>query len=510
MQRESSPRADLSGLAARAAVVLLAAGNLGCPGKPGAATGPVAIRQPYAGIALRVVCPDPAVATALGLQATGWAGRSGAAVTVVGGRPAGDPAADVVVIPPGELGAWAARDDARPVPPELRAEENPLRWPRILTAYRERLAAWGREPRAVPLAGDGYVLAYRADRFAAHQVGFRQKTGRPLEPPTTWEGLAEVAEYVAAADGKPSLPPLPADPAGLLREFDFVAACYDRPALTETALREREGGALGEISLGALSFYYDATTGRPRLTAPGFAEAAKWLHRVNGLRMTGAADPVAALDRGTAVIAILTLAELGRLPKDGDTLSARFGIAPLPGTRSYLDPKTGAAQPPPDRVKGVNFVPYFGSGGWLGVVRQKCGAPEAAFELLADLAGPTRSLDLLSDPALGFGPFRAEQLEEQREAVWQRYGLDPAGTGKLVGALRQYTALTLANPAFAYRGPDQADVAAILDREVRRAATGQAAPADALKAAQEAWLKLDAARPPAEVAGWRRKAAGLE
>jgi ABC-type glycerol-3-phosphate transport system substrate-binding protein len=257
-----------------------------------------------------------------------------------------------------------------------------------------------------------------------------------------------------------------------------------------------------------VSFHHDVTTANPRLTAPGFAAAAGWLARVNRCRMAAGADPAAALDTGTAVVAVLKLAELGRLPKDADdTLAGRFGIAPLPGTRSYFDPENGAPRPPPGGGKGGNFVPYFGSGGWVGIVREACPHPDAAFDLLADLAGPDRSAALLSDPALGFGPFRSEHLEQQREGVWQRYGLDPDRSKRLAEALRQYTALTLANPAFAPRGPDQAELMAALEKEVRRAATGQTPPKEAMQAAQAAWEKLDARHPAA--AEWRRKSAGL-
>src|SRR5262245_2779405 len=156
----------------------------------------------------------------------------------------------------------------------------------------------------------------------------------------------------------------------------------------------------------------------------------------------GTIDPAEALDQGTAVVALLTLAELGRLPREGDTLADRFGLAPLPGTRSWFDPETRTARSPPDQVRGVNYVPYYGSGGWVGIVREKCEAPDAAFDLLAELAGPARSSERLSDPGFGFGPFRSEHLEPQREGVWQRYGLDPDRSKQLAAALRQYTAQT--------------------------------------------------------------------
>ena len=40
---------------------------------------------------------------------------------------------------------------------------------------------------------------------------------------------------------------------------------------------------------------------------------------------------------------------------------ARYGIAPLPGTRSFADEKTGQLV----RGGAANYVPYF-SRGWLG------------------------------------------------------------------------------------------------------------------------------------------------
>jgi ABC-type glycerol-3-phosphate transport system substrate-binding protein len=216
---------------------------------------------------------------------------------------------------------------------------------------------------------------------------------------------------------------------------------------------------------------------------------------------------VAAVANGTAVFAVLTLAEVGRLPRDGDVVSPRFGVAPPPGTRRCFDPATGAERPPPDRSTGVNFVPYAGAGGWVGVVGEKAAHPAAAFDLLADLASPARSFELLNDPALGFGPYRTEHLDPAREAVWGRYGFDAERTKRLADALRRFAAVAVVNPAFAPRGPDQAELTAVLAKHVRRAAAGEAAPADAMKQANDEWAAWDAAHPPA--AEWRRKSAGL-
>ena len=495
-------------------VVVLAAAVAGCPGN-GSPGGPPPPPRPYAGISLRVVCGDAAVAAAIRPQALGWAIRNGVTLTVEAANPTLDTAADVVIIPPDQVGWWADRSDAREVPRSIQADDQPARWQRILAAYRDRLTAWGPSCRAVPLAGDAYVLVYRADKFAdpTHQAGYRNRFGRKLEPPSTWENYAEIAAYFASAAKKPSLPPVSAEPTILLREFNALAACYDRPALTESTIRTRGEGFDTRAAIGrALSFHHDAQSGAPRLTAPAFVAAARWLDGVKSYRMAPdpTIDTTSALDTGTAVLAVLTLSELGRLPKDkDDTLSTRFGIAPLPGTRIYYD-ADGSEQTPPDRMRGANFIPYYGSGGWVGIVREKCSQPQAAFELLGTLAGPDPGAERLSDPALGFGPYRTDQLEPQREAVWLRYGLDTVRSKMLIETLRQFAAVTLANPAFASRGPDQAELMAVLASEVRAAATGKTAPADAMKQANEAWRKLDASRPPGTAAAWRRKSAGLE
>src|SRR5207237_5495 len=106
--------------------------------------------------------------------------------------------------------------------------------------------------------------------------------------------------------------------------------------------------------------------------------------------------PAGALAEGKAVLAVLTLGELARLPREGRMVSTRFGIGPQPpAARAYFDP---AGKP----VARLNYVPYF-AGGRLGVVRTRCPRPEAAFDLLADLGGPARRQDLVREALMGGG-----------------------------------------------------------------------------------------------------------
>jgi ABC-type glycerol-3-phosphate transport system substrate-binding protein len=135
--------------------------------------------------------------------------------------------------------------------------------------------------------------------------------------------------------------------------------------------------------------------------------------------------------------------------------------------------------------------------------------PDAAWDLLAELAGPAASTSLLTDPTAGVGPFRTEPLDEGRDELWISYRFDPDRTKRFGRAVRQYVSLTTVNPALPLRTPDQAELMAALEAEVRKAATGQATPEEAMKRAQAAWEKLDAGRKPDELAAWRRNAVGI-
>lgn len=473
----------------------LLAALVGCGGD---ATVPVPAKapQPFAGQKFRIRCENAVVGSEFARRANAWAKRAGAEIVASAAAPT---EWDVAIIRPAELGAFVAANEALPIPEALRDASHPLQWSRLLPLSIDRLAGWGTEARAVPLAGEAYVLAYRAERFTDTKAGedFSRKHGRPLTVPTTWEDFATVAEFFANR-GLPSLPSVANDADRLLREFHHVAACYDRPPVT--------GAAFGELMRDAksrdasvnqfLAFHHDLQTGEPRLLKPAFLEAAKWLHRTAPCRAPVGTPPV---------MAVVSLSELAQLQP-----ISSIGVAPLPGTKVSYDAKTGRAMPPADKNKGLNFVPYHGAGGWIGVVRTGRPNPEAAFDLLADLSRLERSAELLSDPALGFGPFRVEHLDQSHETLWQRYGFDAQQTHRLAEAIRYDLDVGLANPAIALRGADQAELMKLLGEQLNRIVTGAVSPEEAMKAADAAWRKADSARPAEALKQERRRSAGLQ
>ena len=140
-----------------------------------------------------------------------------------------------------------------------------------------------------------------------------------------------------------------------------------------------------------------------------------------------------------------------RLPKGTDgAVQPKYGVAKLPGTKRYYDNAFKAVV----EANGTeaNFVTYL-SGGWIGAVSTSCKNPDAAFELLGELGGPTGTTAVVSEPACGSGPWRGELLDAGRKSLWYPYGFSADQTDALIRAMRPYVATDLRNPVIGPRGP---------------------------------------------------------
>jgi len=458
--------------------------------------------RPFAGMTVRVACADPAYAVELARRGKVWGVRTGGTLTLETDWTK----ADAAILPPKRLGGLAAAGGLMTRPTVLSDRDNPLRWSEVLPAFQENLCNWGRRPVAVPVAGDGFVLVYRTDRFADPKAAaaHRARHQRELDPPRTWEDLRAVADTFFSLDGKPSLPPLPSDPAGAAVALNRVAACYDRSAgAGQLTKPEEQPPPTGS----AFRFQVDADTAAPRLTAPSFVAAFGWFHDTAKFRPP-AGDPRDALVNGSAVAAILSLQDVAKLPKGpGGLVDPRFAVAPIPGAAVWYGPD---GKPNP-AAGGRNYVPLLGAGGQLGVVFERTTVGEATWDFLTDWSGPDGADNTLGDLTLGAGPFRYSHLSmSEKAARWQRYGFDTQRTGQLARALAAFADPQVREPVCPIRTPDYAAREAILADAVRQAATGKLTGAQAAAEAQKAWLAQDAKTPQEELLKWNRHAVGLE
>jgi ABC-type glycerol-3-phosphate transport system substrate-binding protein len=434
--------------------------------------------RPHAGATLTVAASDAADGELLRRLARSWSIRSGAKVQV--SDDPWDGKADVGLIRPAELARWAEPGQLLDVPAALKDPTHPYMWDDLLPVYSTRLLTWGERTVALPVIGEGIVLAYRRDAFDG-------KDGRPLDPPGTWEELLEAARAL----GPRSLPPVPADLERLGVEFLAAAASYDRQAVGRLT-------SVDVVREEFFAFQFDPKTGAPRLEAPAFRHVAGLFHQLNAFRAS-APDAAAAFQSGQAKVGLLSLAELGRV---GLEVAQQLGVAPIPGARVIFD---ADGTPRPTGQGAVNRVPYLGWGGRVGVVSAKCSAPEAAWDFLADVGLPDRTaLELLADPRIGAGPYRTSQLDTRARPRWFGYGLPAGQVDRLTNALRDNLGPGVQNYRLRLRTPNQHVLIAAFDEDLRSFLKApKADPAAALARANRRWAEIIAKEPPAQ---WRTQA----
>jgi len=415
-------------------------------------------------VTLTVACPDGPPRLLFDRAGAAWARQAGAKIRFV--SPAPDAAADVFVLHAVDLPQWAAAGKL------LSLDDKDKDWLSLLAPYRLHLLRWDNTVYAVPLVGDSLLGLYRADVYgdAKLQQAYQSKTQRRLRPPVTWDELAEQAAFFADHRGKPSLPPLPDDEVGLDRLFHAVAAPYVVRSVREDEFRH--GGTDDRRVSAAFSFQYDAATGLPRLSEPGFVDVLKLLQRLEPYRTREAGRIKAAT--GDAVLAFVTLAELNAVR--GNTPTGNWGVFRVPGR---------------DVGGAVNFVPYIGASAWLGAVAKSSTNSAAALDLLTTLSGDAVSLETVSIPAYGSGPFRRSHLEDRGVLGWSNYGLSQEQTAKLLDVLRESADPRIVNPAYVHRIPTADAHRRVLIDAIRMAITTNGDAAATLAEVAKRWKEID-------------------
>ena len=66
----------------------------------------------------------------------------------------------------------------------------------FIPTVRSNCGRWDEKVYGLPMACDVITLLYRTDVFAARSAEFQQQTGRPLQPPKTWQEYVEIARFL--------------------------------------------------------------------------------------------------------------------------------------------------------------------------------------------------------------------------------------------------------------------------------------------------------------------------
>lgn len=251
----------------------------------------------------------------------------------------------------------------------------------VLPAPRS-LLEYGGKKYMVANDHDGQVIYYRRDLLTdpQHQAAFKQKYGYALDAPRTWNQFRDVAEYFDGkdlnGDGIPDggvTMPLKAGAQGMFNYMSLSAPFVIGP---------------GNPKL----YWFDPENMKPLVASPGHVQALATLVELArfGPREMVAWDIGKSWDyflSGRAALAF-TWGDLGALAQhEGSRIKGKIGAAPIPGTHehySIAQRKWVATQQP-------NMVGNTMGGSWAGVISAYAKAPEAAYYLLALMAGKEKS-----------------------------------------------------------------------------------------------------------------------
>lgn len=68
----------------------------------------------------------------------------------------------------------------------------------FIPTVRSNCGQWGQRIYGLPIACDVITLLYRTDVFAARSAEYEALTGRPLEPPRTWQEYVNIARFLTS------------------------------------------------------------------------------------------------------------------------------------------------------------------------------------------------------------------------------------------------------------------------------------------------------------------------
>lgn len=481
-----------------------------------------------------LVVDDPELAQAIRLLQGEWSARTGAKLTVEECTPqelearcatpnTANLGADAAIVPAAFLGLLVQRGVVEPLPAEL-LQHPDLQWDDIFEGLRRRDASWAGQPYAVPLGSPVLALYYRTDIFAQLD----------LQPPQTWSEYQTLAATLASRH--------PRRDAESQAEPDTP-----RPRWYPTAEPTAPGWAAATFLARAAAYarhpdyfnaLFDLETMQPRLASPPFVRA---LEEMAAVARHGPADLTpaqvrAAFLRGEVAMAITwpgpTLPDL--VPDAGGSPAAAadaahgaawpeeplpLAMTDVPGSFEAFHPKTGQFETLGSPPATARRVPLLAFSGRLGVVARTARSPQAAYQLLVSLVDRHWGVRIAAR-SRGTSAFRYSHLDQPQDWIspaesaaagdyLQRTLRHEDGTSQTVAGvlLRAYQ-----QPEYVYalRIPGREQYLAALDQAVREALRGEKPPAEALRAASDAWEAItDRLGRPDQLAAYRRSVVRL-
>lgn len=338
------------------------------------------------------------------------------------------------------------------------------------------VATWDGKMLDYTMDGDRHYLKYRADVFSnpEMQAYFKDKTGRDLTVPATWEAYNEVASVFNNmdfdGDGQPNF-----GTAEVTKRDDLMFSAFISRVAPYAKHPDVKGG-----------FFFDLETMAPLVNTPGWVRGLELFVDAQqsmppGGTSFGLGDEIFSFGGGQTLMSYSWDDAFIQAMQDDSPIRNKVLTAPLPGAQEVWNRDTGQW----DHFDTPNRAPYV-TWGWTSAVASGSANQDMAFDYLCFFSNEANTLHDLQIGRYGVNPYRASHFDP---ALYETLmGWDAAVAESYTSTLASIDGGT--NQVFDLRVPGVGEFMSSLAAGVARAMSGEASPQEALDGVAAEWTDI--------------------
>ena len=333
-----------------------------------------------------------------------------------------------------------------------------------VTVNYKDVATWGDTMVQFPVDGDRHYLKYRSDIFdnPEMQKKYKEKTGKDLKVPATWEEYNEIAIFFSGWDwdgnGDPNY-----GTAEVAKRDDLMFSAFISRVAPYAKHPDVKGG-----------FFFDLETMEPLINTPGwvkglelFVEAQKAFPP--GGNNFGLGDEIFSFGGGQTLMSYSWDDAFIQAMQEDSKIRNKVAAAPLPGASEVWNRETGKW----DKFDPPSRAPYI-TWGWTSAVSKLSKNKDMAFDYLCFFSNQANTLHDLQIGRFGVNPYRDAHFDPK---FWiEKLGWDENTATTYVETL---SGMDLSkNRVFDLRVPGVGQFMSSLAAGVSKALAGQDTPAE--------------------------------
>ncbi len=347
---------------------------------------------------------------------------------------------------------------------------------KAVTPNYKGVATWGDTMIQFPVDGDRHYMKYRTDVFNNPDLRkkFKEKTGRDLTVPKTWEEYDEVGRFFNGwdwdGDGEKNY-----GSAEVVKRDDLMFSAF----ISRVAAFAKHPNVKG-------GFFFDLKTMEPLVNTPGWVRGLEWFVKAQdymppGGNNFGLGDEIFSFGGGQTLLSYSWDDAFIQAMQKDSRIRNKVAAAPLPGSYEVWNRNTGKW----DKFDTPNYAPYI-TWGWTSAVSALSKNKDMAFDYLCFFSNQANTLHDLQIGRFGVNPYRTTHFDPN---FWiKKLGWDPEIATTYVKTLSGMD--DSKNRVFDLRVPGVNQFMTSMAVGVSEALAGQKSPQEALDGVAAEWRRI--------------------